>query len=161
MSAREPGLCLSTTSEGTMTELSAAEAEQKGVTIIYNPFLTKFWAQNPENMTLLPDKKPCNSPRAHSWRRMQLTSPPITTLSISLWYIPPFESPSLNPHCNPLTPPQVHQTRQLRLATPAFHRSRAHGRDSPALCRHARCAASQAGVLLDAAVRVSELAALR
>jgi hypothetical protein len=135
--ATRPGgarIYLFTTSTGTTEELSTAEVSQKRLEVICNPFLAEFWPQDPENMTLLPVKDACNLPRTHSWRRMQLTSPPIKSLSMNLWYIPPFE-PSL-PNiqvCKSLTPPQVHQTRQLRLTTPAIHRPRAHGRDSRAL----------------------------
>jgi hypothetical protein len=103
MSARHggSGLYLFKTSDGTTQELSAEEVQQAGVEIICNPFMTRFWPQNLENMTLIPVKYACTFPRAHSWRRMLLTSPPITSLSMSLWSVLPFSL--LNIHCDPPT----------------------------------------------------------
>lgn len=60
------------------------------VQIICNPFLTKFWPQNPTNMTLLPENFACDLPREHSWRRMQLTSPPVLCVGMNLWCVPIF-----------------------------------------------------------------------
>ena len=79
------GLHLITTSDGTQKELPAADVQALGVQIICNPFLVRLWPQNPENMTLIPVTFACNFPREHSWRRMQITSPPITSLSMNLW----------------------------------------------------------------------------
>jgi hypothetical protein len=88
MSARHGGTgrYLLKTSDGTTQELSAEELQQQGVDIICNPFLLRLWLQNPENMTLIPIKFACTFPREQSWRRMLLTSPPITSLSMTLWY---------------------------------------------------------------------------
>jgi hypothetical protein len=76
------GVYLLTTSDGTKNEFSASEVQQKGVQIIYNPFLTELWPQHPDNMTLLPVMAARNFPRAHLWRRMQLTSPPTIDIGI-------------------------------------------------------------------------------
>lgn len=73
------------TSDGTTKELSAAELKKNGVKIICNPFLTRLWPQNRENMTLDPAKFAREFPRAYSWRRMFITSPSVTSLSMSLW----------------------------------------------------------------------------
>ena len=81
------GVYLVTTSEGTTKEFPAQVVQQMGVQIICNPFLLRLWPQNPENMTLIPVTFACNFPRVHSWRRMQLTSPHIMSLSMSLWYV--------------------------------------------------------------------------
>lgn len=124
-------LYLFTDSDGTTKELSVTEVQQKGVDIICNPFLTRFWPQNEENMTLIPVKFACNFPRVRSWRRMQLTSPPITSLSMTLWYTLLSSNP--NVYCNRSTDtfiPQVHQTRRLRLPDAAVHQPRAYRRDA-------------------------------
>jgi hypothetical protein len=81
------GLYLVSSADGTDKELSAPEVQQMGVQIICNPFLTSLWAQDAENMTLIPDKTACNLPQEHSWRRMQITSPPITSVSMNLWSV--------------------------------------------------------------------------
>ena len=68
-------------------ELSVAAVHQQGTSIVLNPFLTRLWPQHPENMTLLPAMLAFPRPRTDSWRRMQLTSPPVTSLSMSLWCV--------------------------------------------------------------------------
>ena len=74
-------------------ELSVAAVHHKGTSIVLNPFLTRLWPQHPENMTLLPRMLAPERPRIDSWRHMQLTSPPVTSLSLSLWYAYPYDSP--------------------------------------------------------------------
>jgi len=80
------GLYLLTTAKGP-EELSSAAVQQTGLSIIMNPFLTHLWPQNPENMTLIPAMFASERPQTDSWRRMQLTSPPVTSLSMSLWFV--------------------------------------------------------------------------
>ena len=81
-------------------ELSVAFLHQQGTNIVLNPFLTRLWPQHPENMTLLPAMLAPARLRTDSWRRMQLTSPPVTSLSTSLWceaahpYDPPVSAPT-------------------------------------------------------------------
>lgn len=96
------GLYLFFDSDGTTNELSVTEVQQKGVDIICNPFLTRFWPHIEQNMTLIPVKFACTFPRTHSWRRMLLTSPPITSLSMGLWYIIPFSHSNLLTSQHPL-----------------------------------------------------------
>jgi len=88
LEARHGGtqLYLLTTANGA-EELSATSVQQAGTPIIMNPFLTRLWPQHPENMTLLPAQLASQRPRTDSWRRMQLTSPPVTSLSMSLWCV--------------------------------------------------------------------------
>ena len=78
---------LLTPTEGASEELSATSVQQADTPIIMNPFLTRLWPQHPENMTLLPAQLASQRPRTDSWRRMQLTSPPVTSLSMSLWCV--------------------------------------------------------------------------
>jgi hypothetical protein len=80
-------LYLLMTPDGTKKEVSAPEVQHMGVQIICNPFLTKFWPQNPTNMTLLPERFACDLPREQSWRRMQLTSPPVLCVGMNLWCV--------------------------------------------------------------------------
>jgi hypothetical protein len=136
-----------------------------GVQIICNPFLTKFWPQNPTNMTLLPGRFACDLPREHSWRRMQLTSPPVLCVGMNLWCVAvsffrhvsghiPFR---LTYHSGSLTDTyvrtQVYKWQGRRQPTLALHRPRALGRDARPLRRHARRAAQEAEVALDVSAR--------
>jgi len=84
---------LPTVNGGASEELSATSVQQTGTNIVMNPFLTSLWPQHPENMTLLPRMLAPERPRIDSWRHMQLTSPPVTSLSLSLWYAYPYDSP--------------------------------------------------------------------
>jgi hypothetical protein len=86
------GPFLLTTSDGLKKEFAADEVRQMGVQIICNPFLLRLWPQHPDNMILLPVKFACNFPREHSWRRMQITSPSMTSLSMTIWCVQPLFS---------------------------------------------------------------------
>ena len=98
------GLYLITVFDGTKEQLTAEEVKQMGVQIICNPFLLRFWLQHPDNMTLLTVNFACNFPHQHSWCRMQTTSPPTTSLSISLWCVrEPLCLSASHFRCNPLT----------------------------------------------------------
>jgi len=154
---------LSPTANGASEELPATSVQQTGTAIIMNPFLTRLWPQHPENMTLLPALLASSRPRTDSWRRMHLTSPPVTSLSMSLWYVTanPY-NPPVSPH-NKLTNSrfhQVHQKQRARQSAPSVHRPRAQRRDLRASCRYARRAAKEAGVPLDDAARGSFVGAL-
>lgn len=70
-------------------EKSAADLESAKVAMILNPFFTKLWPQDPTNMTLKPYITARTDNKAASWRRMQLTSPPILQLDMSVWYTKP------------------------------------------------------------------------
>ena len=85
MSGSEPYLI--TASDGVAKELSATALEQTGAQIILNPFFTSLWPQDPSNMSSSPYITVSNGPgsQAASWRRMYLTSPPITSVGMSLW----------------------------------------------------------------------------
>ena len=152
------GLFLVTTSDGTKKKLPAEEVQQMGVQIICNPFLLRLWPQHPDYMTLLPAKFACNFSREHSWRRMQIPSPPTTSLSMTIWCVHTPRS-SLHFRSSPLTRSQVHKAEQRRLLTPAFDRRRALGGDARPLRRHARRSAQEPRVSLDAAARLRSLAA--
>ena len=156
------GRYLLTTSDGDSKELSASEVHEAGVEIICNPFFTRLWPQNQDNMTLIPVKFACTFPRAHSWRRMLLTSPPITYLSMSLWYVNTMSFPYNLSYQSPTTDTcQVHEAQRRRVAASAIHRPRSLRRDTRTLRRHAGGAAQEAGVSLDAATRLRFLVALR
>ncbi|KAK5111587.1 hypothetical protein LTR85_011816 [Meristemomyces frigidus] len=88
-------LHLITTASGSTKEVQAADigkAGGSGTPIIVNPFFTSLWPQNPTNMTSCPYITVTNSSSAGkttpspSWRRMQLTSPPILQVDLNLWY---------------------------------------------------------------------------
>lgn len=76
-----------TGSHGVAKELSTMELEQTGAQIILNPFFTSLWPQDPSNMSSSPYFTVSNGPESQtaSWRRMYLTSPPITSVGMSLW----------------------------------------------------------------------------
>lgn len=84
---------LPTANVGASEGLSATSVQQTGTNTVMNPFLTSLWPQHPENMTLLPRMLAPQRPRTDSWRRMQLTSPPVTSLSMSLWCAYPYDPP--------------------------------------------------------------------
>ncbi|KAK3111476.1 hypothetical protein LTR53_013242 [Teratosphaeriaceae sp. CCFEE 6253] len=71
---------------GAKEEVSAARLEADGIPIILNPFFTSIWPQDPTNMTSSPHGTAPATPISASWRRMQLTSPPVTRVDMHLWY---------------------------------------------------------------------------
>ena len=73
---------------GSTKEVQAAELEKTGTPIILNPFFTSIWPQDPTNMTSSPylTTAASASPQTASWRRMQLTSPPVLQVDLNLWY---------------------------------------------------------------------------
>ena len=79
------------TESGETKEEYASELEKKNISIILNPFFTKLWPQDPKNMTNCPYNMhiPSDNNEAASWRRMQLTSPPLLELDMSLWITKP------------------------------------------------------------------------
>lgn len=81
----ESGLYLVTDAAGKAQKLSPSKAEQAGAQIILNPFFTSLWPQDPTNMTLSPRLTVANSVPTASWRRMQVTSPPSTFVSMNMW----------------------------------------------------------------------------
>jgi hypothetical protein len=159
-------------SDGTTLELTVPEVHQTGVKIVCNPFFLRFWPQHPDNLTLMPSISACNLPREHSWRRMLLTSPSVTSLRMKIGCVhsPPLYlsislSPSLRRHshnlCQILTSSQERRIRgppkpQVRRAR---HQPRTHGRDAWPRCGHDRTASQKARVSLDAAVRLCFLGA--
>ena len=86
------GLYMLTTAKGA-EDFSSAAVQETGLSIIMNPFLTHLRPQNSENMTLIPAMFASGRPQTDSWRRMQLTSPPVTSLSMSLWFVARLNSP--------------------------------------------------------------------
>ncbi|KAK3625766.1 hypothetical protein LTR22_023420 [Elasticomyces elasticus] len=72
--------------EAQIKEAYAIDLEKRGEQIIFNPFFTSLWPQHPTNMTSCPYVRTSQSPKTASWRRMQLTSPPMLQVDISLWY---------------------------------------------------------------------------
>jgi len=72
--------------EAQIKEAYAIDLEKRGEQIILNPFFTSLWPQHPTNMTSCPYVRTSQSPKTASWRRMQLTSPPMLQVDISLWY---------------------------------------------------------------------------
>ncbi|KAK4889199.1 hypothetical protein LTR27_011957 [Elasticomyces elasticus] len=75
--------------EAQTKEAYAIDLEKRGEQIILNPFFTSLWPQNPTNMTSCPRITTSHLPKTASWRRMQLTSPPMLQVDISLWYTKP------------------------------------------------------------------------
>lgn len=81
-------LHLVATGLGTPKEVQATELEKAGDPIVLNPFFTSLWPQDRTNMTSSPRiSLPASAfhPTA-SWRRMQLTSPPILQVDTSVWF---------------------------------------------------------------------------
>ncbi|KAK4555320.1 hypothetical protein LTR86_007617 [Recurvomyces mirabilis] len=85
----ETSTYLVTAASGSLDETTAAEIESKGEHIVLNPFFTSLWTQDPTNMTLSPSIKTLITSKTASWRRMQLTSPPVQSISMSVWYTKP------------------------------------------------------------------------
>ena len=73
------------TTSGESKEMRASELETQGIPIIISPFFTLLWPQDPKNQTLKPRMAMSNTAKSASWRRMQLTSPPMLQLDMSLW----------------------------------------------------------------------------
>jgi hypothetical protein len=63
--------------DGNTAEKTCKQFELESIPIILNPFFTKFWPQDPTNMTNSPIITIKAKEHAASWRRMQLTCPPM------------------------------------------------------------------------------------
>jgi len=72
-------------SSGSSHVVEAAEVEKAGLYVIVNPFFTSLWPQDPKNMTSSPFITTPASQKMASWRRMQLTSPPILRVGLQVW----------------------------------------------------------------------------
>ena len=82
-------LHLVNTASGSTEEKQAAQLDQAKIPIILNPFFTKLWPQQPTNMTNKPYITVSIANQTASWRRMQLISPPMLQLDMSVWYTNP------------------------------------------------------------------------
>lgn len=78
---------------GGKSTASATALEKDKKQIILNPFFTLIWPQDPTNMTLSPytayGKKSDFHNKQASWRCMQVTSPPVVRLDLSVWITKP------------------------------------------------------------------------
>jgi hypothetical protein len=66
-------------------EVHAAYIAHDNIAIVLDPVFILLWPQDLYNMTCSPDLTLASTPRSASWRRMQLTSPPISSIGISVW----------------------------------------------------------------------------
>ena len=82
-------LHLVTTAPDNLEEKQTAELNQAEIPIILSPFFTKLWPQDPTNMTSKPYITVSTQNQTASWRRMQLTAPPMLQLDMSAWYTNP------------------------------------------------------------------------
>jgi len=73
------------TDPGSTKEAQASVLVAQGSNIILNPFVTSLWPQDPTNMTSSPHITVPTTVKGASWRRMQLTSPPIVQADLHLW----------------------------------------------------------------------------
>jgi len=78
----EAGRYLITTSDNETQELSPSGTEKARKQIILNPFFTCLWPQDPANMTMSPR---ITVSTGVSWRRMHITSPLATIVSMNMW----------------------------------------------------------------------------
>lgn len=77
-----PTYLVQNTSTGAVEDKSVLQLKN----VILNPFFTKLWPQDPTNMTYNPYITVAADNNSASWRRMQLTSPPMKQLDMNLWY---------------------------------------------------------------------------